>query len=70
MTIDDRIAEVCSLKDGWLDGSGAAIDVDPTWVQFVVNSLMTMGMTQPGIFPTPEGYVQLEWDDGKEIIVT
>lgn len=68
-TIDERIKEVCSLKAGWLNGEGEAVHVNPTWVEFVVNALRHAGMKTPTIFATPEGYVQLEWSDGKTLVI-
>lgn len=68
-TIVDRINEVCSLEAGWLDGEGEAVDVNPAWVEQVVIALMNAGLSKPAIFPTSDGYVQLEWDDGRTVIV-
>lgn len=62
----ERIEEVCSLKAGWLDGAGEEITADPDKVELVAQTLSDkLGMI-PGIFPTPDGYVSLEWclDDG------
>ena len=61
----ERIEEVCSL----LDGEGESIDVRPNDVLEVISGLYAMGRDKPGIFPTPDGCVQLEWDDGFEVVV-
>lgn len=56
-----RIEEVCSLKAGWLDGEGEDIDRDPNKVELVAQAISDKLGVLPGIFPTPEGYVSLEW---------
>ena len=70
----DRINEVCSLKAGWLDGvEGEAIECIPDQVQLVAETIAIKLDMLPGIFPTPEGYISLEWmlddDTTLEIIV-
>jgi len=69
----NRIDEVCSLQAGWLDGQGEAVECDPDQVQLVAEVMATKLNMLPGIFPTPDGYVSLEWmldnDKTLEIIV-
>lgn len=63
------IEEVCALKAGWLDGEGSAIYVDPVYVEQVVRAFETAGHGTPAIFPREEGYVGLEWPDGREVTI-
>lgn len=64
-----QIAEVCALKAGWLDGNGEAVYVDPVYVEQVVRAFEAAGHGTPSIIPTEEGSVQLEWHDGREVVV-
>jgi len=69
MNARDRINELCALKAGWLDGHGEAVELDPEYVAKVVKAIVEMhaGPAPVGIYPTPEGYIQLEWIEGKEM---
>jgi hypothetical protein len=64
-----RVVEVCNLKAGWQNGSGYAVDIEPEWVEKVVQALEAAGLGTPSIYPTPDGEVQLEWPDGREMVV-
>ncbi len=61
-----RLTEIASLKGGWLDGDGEAID--PNVVSFlrsVVIPLASHGPPRVRMYPTPDGGVQLEWSTAK-----
>jgi len=57
----DRLAELEKLPTGWLDGKGAALN--PVCVAAARDVLASLE-SPPGVFPTPEGGVQLEWRGG------
>jgi hypothetical protein len=68
--VRERIAEVCALKAGWLDGDGEAVYVDPVFVEQVVRAFEAAGMGTPCIYPREGGEVALEWPhDGREVTV-
>jgi hypothetical protein len=59
----DRIEELLALKPGWLDGEGQAPSAP---VLLAAGRLVDSIPCPPGtvrIYPTPEGGVELEWDD-------
>lgn len=70
-----RLLELCQLEDGWLDGEGIRMNAessDSAWA--ICNRVEKDGYPFPGLFPTPEGGIQLEWilgdiRDVKQIIV-
>ncbi|MFK5636172.1 hypothetical protein [Ornithinimicrobium sp. LYQ103] len=58
----DRVAELAALQRGWLDEdapeiSSSSLDA----IETLLLALVDEGVIRPGIFPTPEGEVQLEW---------
>lgn len=57
-----RIVELSALKAGWMNGEGAAFDVDPYYVEQVARALEAAGMAPFWIYPTLEGGVQFEGD--------
>lgn len=63
-----RCEELAQLKDGWLDGEGAAptkLGLDAFLASW--NSADTDALPLPHIYPTPEGGIQMEWtQDGWE----
>lgn len=63
-----RLLEICQLEDGWLDGEeGIPMNAetrDSAWE--VCKTVEKDGYPRPGIFPTTEGGIQLEWILGKE----
>lgn len=64
----ERIDEVCSFETGWLDGHGEAITSNPDQVELVAQTMADKLGMLPGIFPTIDGRVSLEWmlDRGDE----
>lgn len=61
----DRVAELAALQPGWLDEdtpeiSPSSLDATETLLLALVDD----GVNRPGIFPTPDGQVQLEWVTG------
>ena len=59
---ESRLLELCQLEDGWLDGEGLAMNAetrDSAWE--ICKSVEKDGYPRPGIYPTPEGGIQLEW---------
>jgi len=60
--IANRLEEISSLQDGWLDGAGLAPDgaslkrVAPALIAYYPENLVL-----PAIIPTPEGNLLLEW---------
>jgi hypothetical protein len=65
---ETRLLEICQLKDGWLDGEEglplSAESSDSAWE--ICKRVEKDGYPRPGIFPTPEGGIQLEWALGKD----
>lgn len=62
--IDKRIDELFSLEEGWLDGDGLPIDRSILEHARVLVKYLCTGegsVIRPGIFPTPEGKIQIEW---------
>lgn len=57
-----RLTEFAQLPSGWLGGEGAQISfiaLDGT--QQLLRATATMDVPRPGVFPTPEGGVLVEW---------
>lgn len=58
----DRIAELAALQTGWLEEDTPAISTTSLdAIETLLLALMDEGIGRPGIFPTVEGEVQLEW---------
>ena len=69
-----RLEELAALKPGWLDGEGLAVSKDAlrTAESFLFHVLDAQ-ISRPGVFPTPEGGIQMEWPNGPlelEVIVS
>lgn len=68
-----RLDELSELKDGWLDGAGHAITAAAVQTtESILFGLFEEGLPRPGIFPTVEGGLHLEWTDEEdtEILVS
>lgn len=65
---EDRLEELATLEEGWLDGRGDAISTH--LIQLVRDRLLGLeGMPKPLLYPTPEGGIIVEWtflEEGKE----
>lgn len=67
-----RLDELSALTDGWLDGSGKSVSKPAMRAAETLLFLVAdEALPRPGIFPTEEGGLHLEWDDAKdsEIVV-
>lgn len=69
MEVRKRIAEVCDLKSGWLNGQGEAIWVNPVFAESVARALEAAGLSGFSIYPSCDGEVIFEWPDGREIAI-
>ena len=58
-----RLEELSCLEDGWYNGLGAALKKEgiTTTIELLVSSF-PKDLPLPGIFPTPEGDLSLEWN--------
>lgn len=65
-SIIDEIQALKELRPGWYEGSGSVPSHNGlSWlVGNIEGSFHPQTLIVPGIFPTPEGHVQLEWDLG------
>lgn len=65
--VDQDIAELAKLADGWFDGKGKAyLAKDLSWVRdVVVEALADEPRFTPRIYPTPDETVRVEWVCGR-----
>lgn len=66
----NRLQELAELRPGWLDGSGQP----PTRqsiqaAEALLFALIESRLPRPGIFPTPEGGIQMEWRESADLEV-
>ncbi|WP_322629953.1 hypothetical protein [Halothiobacillus sp.] len=60
-----RLEELKSLRDGWLDGKGIALDKDGLeWLTKLFQYNYADELPLPYLYPTAEGGVQAEWSLG------
>ncbi|HEX8912384.1 MAG TPA: hypothetical protein VF796_08480 [Humisphaera sp.] len=60
-----RIEELSFLKDGWLDGDGAApLPGGLEWLADTWETSFPDDLPSPYVYPTPDGGVRLEWTAG------
>jgi hypothetical protein len=65
----ERFAEFEALESGWLDGYGLPIHPVPiALAKELLGLLDTAGIPGPGVFPTEEGGVSLEWIDAESFL--
>lgn len=62
--VERQVAALTALKDGWLDGGGAAFDPQAltrlsTFISCVLEE--APGMPHPRLYPLPEGSILAEW---------
>ena len=66
--VDDRrkrVAELAALDQGWL-GDGYGEPMAPHSVTTALRVLRLLAINHapmPGVFPNPDGYIQLEWTE-------
>jgi len=62
-TLDERLRELASLSDGWLDGEGIGLapsNVDH--VREILDNVLGGGIVpMPSVYPRPDGGIQAEW---------
>lgn len=60
--IHERIKELAQLQDGWLNGEGVAPNAAALQkLERAFNELYARDLTEPYLYPTPEGNVLAEW---------
>jgi len=69
VTYWSRIEEVCAIEGGWHNGCGESVGCRPEDVLEAARALCAIGREDFSIFPTIDGQVQLECEDGFDIIV-
>lgn len=63
-----RLAEFAALPSGWADGEGEQISsIALDAAQRVLRAIDQAGRQLPGLFPTPEGGVLMEWGRPSEV---
>ncbi len=69
LDVPARLADLKSLKDGWLDGKGLApVIVGLDWFAKTFEANFPDDLPLPFVYPTAEGGIQLEWSlDGQEL---
>lgn len=64
-----RLADFASLRPSWDGGEAKQIEsVALEAAQMILRDLDDAGISRPGVFPTPEGGVLLEWGDSAAVI--
>ena len=62
-----RLQELSQLRQGWLDGKGAALDAPGLdWLSSSFASHFDQDLVLPHLYPTPEGKVLAEWTFGRQ----
>ena len=63
--IDDQIAQLSLIENGWLDGDGISLPkAGLNWLREVLSYFSPT----PTLYPTPDGGVQAEWSfEGREV---
>ncbi len=61
----DRLDELTSLEAGWLNGEGKVVDQSRIWLlRTALLSMVAQNCPVPSLFPTVEGHIQAEWENG------
>ena len=69
LSVPDRLDELRDMKEGWLDGDGAAPGhAGLDWLASNFERYFPGDLPLPYIFPTPEGGVEAEWSIGKHSV--
>lgn len=62
LDMDAQLDDLGTLRDGWLDGDGAALDgAGLKWFSTKFAELYPAELPLPYLYPTPEGGLQAEW---------
>jgi hypothetical protein len=61
----ERLNELATLEDGWLDGDGKAVGHEP---MSLARELVDALSQRPNIYPTPEGGLQLVYRHGDSYV--
>ena len=62
LDVDAQLDDLGTLKDGWLDGDGAAPDrAGLKWFSTKFSELYPTELPLPHLYPTPDGGLQAEW---------
>lgn len=71
MNWSERLERLNTLGPGWLDGSGLAPTLEAIRAtESFLYRVLDLSLPRPGVFPRPDGGVQLEWDiDGNDVEV-
>lgn len=70
LDVPARLDELRSLRNGWLDGEGAAPSRSGLdWLAETFEHHYPAGVTKPHLYPTSEGGVRAEWSSGSDVIV-
>ena len=55
------------MPDGWLDGEGRAVSKEALQTaEAFLFMVLDAGVPRPGVYPTPDGGIQMEWAEGPE----
>ena len=64
LDIPARLACLALLRDGWMDGQGVRLPASGVaWLSKAWTEAWPDAVALPHAYPTPEGNVQLEWDN-------
>ena len=70
LSVPDRLDELRDMKEGWLDGDGAAPShAGLDWLASSFERYFPRDLPLPHIFPTPEGGVEAEWSIGRHSVI-
>ena len=65
MDVDARLDELSTLRDGWLDGQGKALDhAGLKWFSEKFGEQFPSDLDPPYLYPTLNGRLQAEWSLG------
>ena len=62
LAVDAQLDDLGTLRDGWLDGDGTALDrAGLKWFSAMFGELYPTDLPLPHLYPTPVGGLQAEW---------
>jgi len=65
LDISERLEELKTLKDGWLDGIGLAPSKEGMdWLKEILDKYYPESIAQPRLYPTELGEILAEWKIG------